>query len=157
MTTEQRPAVQVTEAGRARLQEELEHLRRKREPECRQRLLDLRDGSNPEDYELRMALEELDRVRRRIHELEPLLATAPAQEATLPDGSITIGSRVTARDESGREQVLVLVSPLEAGAARGHVSTASPVGLALLGRRAGDRVQVQVPAGLRTFTVTEVQ
>ena len=103
-----------------------------------------------------MALEDLVRVQRRIQELEPLLAAPPA-DLEPPDGTITIGSQVTARDESGRERRFVLVSPLEAGAARGHVSTALPVGLALLGCRTGDRVQVQAPAGQRTFTVTEVE
>ena len=53
--------------------------------------------------------------------------------------------------------LFVLVSPLEAGAVRGHVSTASPVGAALLGRRAGDEVQVRVPAGQRVFTVLGVE
>ena len=157
MTTERQYFVPLTAAGRARLQEELDHLRLEREPGCRERLRDVRDGASPEDLELWLLLEELARVQQRIGELEQLLAAAPAGDVPHPPGTVTIGSRVTARDESGRVHTFVLVSPLEAGTIRGHVSTASPVGAALLGRRADDEVHVTVPAGLRLFTVLTVE
>ncbi len=157
MTTERQSSMPLTSAGRAWLQDELERLRQEREPECRERLRDLRDGGSPEDLELQMVLEELARVQARIRELEQLLAAAPDGDIPHAPGTITIGSRVTVRDDSGRTHVFVLVSPLEAGTARGHVSTASPVGAALLGRRSGDEVQVTVPAGRRVFTVLGVE
>ncbi|MGE0539559.1 MAG: GreA/GreB family elongation factor [Dehalococcoidia bacterium] len=157
MTAELQRSVLLTSTGRARLQEELDRLLRKHEPETRERLRDLRDGGNPEDQDLRLALEDLARVQQRIREVEQLLATEPAEDAPYTPGAITIGSRVLARDGSGRMHTFVLVSPLEAGAVRGHVSTASPVGVALLGRRPGDQVQVTVPAGLRALTVLSVE
>jgi transcription elongation factor GreA len=157
MTTERQSILPLTAAGRARLQEELERLRREQEPECRERLRDLREGGNPEELELQMILEELARVQARIRELEQLLAAAADGHAPHPPGTTTIGSRVTARDHGGRLHVFVLVSPLEAGAVRGHVSTSSPVGAALLGRRPGDEVEVAVPAGRRVFTVLGVE
>ena len=157
MTTERQRFMPLTATGRARLQGELDHLRREREPGCRERLRDLREGGNPEDFELQLLLEDQARVLQRIRELEQLLAAEPADDGLHPPGTTTIGSRVTVRDESGRPYVFVLVSPLEGGAVRGHVSTASPVGSALLGRRAGDAVQVTVPAGRRVFTVLNVE
>ena len=157
MTTERQHSMPLTGAGRARLQDELERLRLEHEPECREQLRDLRVSGSVEDLELQLALEELAGVLQRIQHLEQLLAAAPLDDGIHPPGTITIGSRVTARDDSGRLHVLVLVSPLEAGAVRGHVSTASPVGVALLGRRAGDVVHVMVPAGHRVFTVLDVE
>jgi transcription elongation factor GreA len=157
MTAELQRSVLLTSTGRARLQEDLDRLLRKHEPESRERLWNLRESGNPEDQDLRMALEDLARVQQRIRELEQLLAAEPAEDVLYPPGTITIGSRVIARDGSGRMHTFVLVSPLEAGAVRGHVSTASPVGVALLGRRPGDQVQVTVPAGLRALTVLSVE
>jgi transcription elongation factor GreA len=157
MTIERQSTMPLTSAGRGRLQEELERLRREQEPACRERLLDLREGGNPEDLELQVVFEELARVRARIRELEHLLAAAPDDRAPHAPGTITIGSRVTARDDGGRMHVFVLVSPLEGGAVRGHVSTASPVGAALLGRQPGDEVRVTAPAGRRVFTVLGVE
>jgi transcription elongation factor GreA len=157
MTIERQSPVLLTAAGRARLQDELDRLRLEREPECSERLRDLREGGSAEDVELQVVLEELARVQARIRELEQLLAAAPDGHIPHAPGTVTIGSRVTARDEGGRLHVFVLVSPLEAGAVRGHVSTASPVGAALLGRRAGDDVRVTVPAGRRVFTVLGVE
>ena len=46
--------------------------------------------------------------------------------------------------------------PLEADAAAGHLSLASPLGKALLGRAVGDRLQVQTPRGLRLYQVLEI-
>jgi transcription elongation GreA/GreB family factor len=156
MTTVRQRALPLTETGRARLLDELHRLRIEREPECRERLRDLREGGRPEDLELHLLLEELARVQQRRQELEELLATEPAEYSTHPPGTVTIGSQVTACDDSGRVHRFVLVSPLEAGVVRGHVSTVSPVGAALLGRRAGDSVQVMVPAGRRVFNVLTV-
>lgn len=157
MTTNHQAPMPLTPAGHTRLREELEKLRLEREPAARQQLRELRESANPEDMEVRMALEELTRVQQRIREVEHLLATASVDGSTHLPGTVSIGSKVTARDETGRVHEFVLVSPLEASTVRGHVSTASPVGTALLGRRPGDQVQVKVPAGLRVFNLLSVE
>lgn len=157
MTTNHQAPMPLTPAGHARLREELETLRLEREPAARRQLRELRESANPEDMEVRMALEELTRVQQRIREIERLLASVPLDGSAHTPGTVTIGSRVTARDETGRLHEFVLVSPLEASTIRGHVSTASPVGAALLGRRPGDQVQVKVPAGLRVFKLLSVE
>jgi transcription elongation factor GreA len=155
MTADQQNLALLTDAGRGRLQEELDHLRDQREPQSWQRVRDLRDGAPAEDVEIMLAIEEHQRIRNRITEIEHLLAHASAGSAK-SDGSIALGSRVVVRDGAGKDHQFVLVSPLEAGTARGFISTASPVGVALLGRRPGDEIQVETPAGSRTFTVLAV-
>ncbi|MGE0544275.1 MAG: GreA/GreB family elongation factor [Dehalococcoidia bacterium] len=155
MTAQYDNTTLLTPAGRARLQQELDRLRDEREPQSWQHVRDLRDGAPAEDIEIMLALEEHQRIRRRIAEIERLLAQEMLDAADTV-GAVTVGSRVTAGDLDGKVHSFVLVSPLEAGTTRGFISTASPVGVALLGRRVGDQVQVETPSGRRTFTVLTV-
>ena len=153
----QRP-VPLTDAGRARLREELDQLRLVREPQIAALLAETRNQASALEEGDYMALQEdLQRVQGRIQELERSLAAERVEEAPHPTGVVTIGSRVTARDNGGREHTFVLVSPVEADAARGHISSSSPIGAALVGRRAGEEVSVKVPAGVRTFTLLSVE
>jgi transcription elongation factor GreA len=75
--------------------------------------------------------------------------------AAMGERVIEAGSRVRLRDDDG-ESELFLVEPPDADARSGRVSTDSPLGRALLGRSAGDRVVVRAPAGRRTVSVLDV-
>jgi transcription elongation GreA/GreB family factor len=70
-------------------------------------------------------------------------------------GVVEAGSRVCVRDDEG-ERELVLVEPADADARSGRVSVDSPLGRALLGHAAGDRVVVRAPAGTRMVSIVEV-
>jgi len=153
----QRPAP-LTDAGRARLREELDDLRLVREPQIAALLHEARDQASAAEEGDYMALqEELARIQGRIQELERSLAAERVEEAARPAGVVGIGSQVTVIDPAGRRQTFVIVSPVEADPSRGHISAASPIGAALVGRRAGDQVTVKVPAGLRSFTLENVE
>ena len=152
----QQPAP-LTDAGRARLCEELEHLRLVREPEIAALLHEARaQASAWEEGDYMAVQEDLARVQGRIKELERSLAAERVEEVPHTAGAVSIGSQVTAQDDAGRQHTFVIVSPVEADAARGHISAASPIGAALVGRRAGEQVSVKVPAGLRAFTLLSV-
>ena len=58
---------------------------------------------------------------------------------------------------TGQEREYKMVGPLEADAAIGHLSLASPLGKALLGRAVGDRLQVQTPRGMRLYQILEIR
>jgi transcription elongation factor GreA len=81
--------------------------------------------------------------------------TEPAPTTTLPRRIVVLGSRVRVRDTDG-EHEYTMVARAMAGAPPGCVSTGSPVGRALLGRRLGDQVQVTTPGGVRLLTVADV-
>jgi transcription elongation GreA/GreB family factor len=66
-----------------------------------------------------------------------------------------VGSTVRVRDAWGDEEHM-LVAPSQSDPAGGRISIESPVGRALLGRRRGDRVEVQTPGGLRVLSIVEV-
>lgn len=69
--------------------------------------------------------------------------------------TIHVGSRVLVHDQDG-EADLSLVGPEDADPFAGLVSSASPLGQALLGRSAGDRVSVRAPGGVREVTVVAI-
>jgi transcription elongation GreA/GreB family factor len=71
------------------------------------------------------------------------------------DGIVREGSRVRIRDEDGEAQFAV-VPPEEADIAAERISTESPLGRALLGRRAGDEVRFRAPGGVLAVTVVAV-
>lgn len=86
------------------------------------------------------------------------LSPGPAPAAPHPPaGTVGLGSRVTAQDDRGAVQTFVVVRPHEADIAAGRISAAAPVGAALLGSRVGETVAVAVPAGVRTFTLLQVE
>jgi transcription elongation factor GreB len=100
--------------------------------------------------------------------VEALAGRAALLEATLatltvlspdgaPEGRAAFGTWVTVEDEGGARTTWRIVGPDEADARQGLVSAASPVGRALLGRAAGDEVEVERPGGRAIFTVVEVR
>ena len=75
----------------------------------------------------------------------------------VPRGKVGFGSTVHLRDaDSGQSLVYQLVMPEEADAEKGWISTASPIGRALLNREEGDEVRVATPGGVRAFEVTQL-
>ena len=70
-------------------------------------------------------------------------------------GVIGIGSRVCVRDHDGEIEFRI-VDPTEADAIAERVSAESPIGQALLGRRAGDLVRFRAPGGVLAVTIIEV-
>jgi transcription elongation factor GreA len=73
-------------------------------------------------------------------------------------GAVQAGSRVTLLDQDGRQASYQVVDGMELNPGRkDQVSSDSPVGRSLLGKRHGDEVQVTVPDGARRFTVVRVE
>lgn len=80
--------------------------------------------------------------------------------AEMPADVVTMGSRVTFRDEhTGVDRVVTLVFPVEADAAAGRISVLAPIGSALLGLRAGQNIEWGLPHGrtarIRVIAVEE--
>jgi transcription elongation factor GreB len=74
-----------------------------------------------------------------------------------PEGKVAFGTWVTVEDGSGKRHTWRIVGPDEVDPRRGFVSARSPVARALLGREAGDEVEVQRPGGTAQYTVVEVR
>ncbi|MER3398851.1 MAG: transcription elongation factor GreA [Chloroflexota bacterium] len=152
-----RPVITVSE--KVQLETELKYLKEVRRKEVIERLRAVTEGTdifdNPDYLE---AKREQAFVEGRIRELERLLAIA----RVVPDrqqaagGVIDIGSRVKIEDESGEVEEIILVGAAHADVLAGKVSYESPVGAALMGKRAGDVVEVRTPGGVRRLKILEV-
>jgi transcription elongation factor GreA len=73
----------------------------------------------------------------------------------IPTDRAGFGSRLTLR-ENGKEIVFELVMPEDASPENGLISVASPIGRALVGKEAGDRVTAPTPSGQRRFEVLKL-
>jgi transcription elongation factor GreB len=89
--------------------------------------------------------------------LEATLATLTVLGAdAAPPGEAAFGRWVTVEDDAGLRTTWRLVGPDEADARRGLISVSAPMASALLGRRAGERIEVERPGGAKGYTVVAV-
>jgi transcription elongation factor GreA len=94
----------------------------------------------------------------KINEISDKLNRARILDATgMSADEILMGATVQLKDvKSGEEITYTLVSEVEADYATGKISTASPVGKALLGHKVGDTVDIKVPAGVLQYKVLNI-
>jgi transcription elongation factor GreA len=96
---------------------------------------------------------DLQLASRKLEILRRVIADSLVIE---PDGQVLVGSRVTVRRADGEEETYEMVAPGEADARSGRISPDSPLGAALLGRRAGEVTNMDAPAGRLQLTVSAV-
>ncbi len=115
-------------------------------------------GDLSENAEYKSARERQDFVRARVRQLQQQLARLSSIDLSkLPRDRASYGSTVVLRDiDRGTEVTYRLVTPEEADAEQGLISTTSPIGRSLLNKEEGDRVKVQAPSGVRTFEVIKL-
>ena len=148
----------ITREGHARLTAELEALRTIRRRELADALRDARaDGGDPaENPAVAESLGAAAALERRIEDLTAMLAATQIAEPPRP-GVIDLGQHALLRLATGAApRTYQLVGPLEADLSAGRISIDSPVGTAIAGRQAGDRVTVETPGGERTVEILDV-
>jgi transcription elongation factor GreA len=153
-------ATRLTGADLDALRRELDALRSRHRVELEQGLRDARMFGSPADDDERLAvLEESAVSEARIARLEMILRSASIVQSAGPfDGRAAPGCSVRAADEDGRDSDYVLVGRRNDDSGPRNVSIASPVGMALIGRRAGEVVEVELPNGRRrSLTLLDVQ
>lgn len=148
----------LTPDGKQRLTEELERLRSEDLPRLQARIRELGEaGDISDDSDIEITKDELMQLEARIREIEWMLEEAEVVEYTTGSGVVEFGSTVSVVDEFGEGETWVIVGPQEANAAAGRISNVSPVGAALLGKRVGDKISVQAPAGEIVYEIVEVR
>lgn len=149
--------VRLTAAGKARLEAELATLRDERRPSLHARIQQATgDGDVSDNAEYEELKDEWAGLEARIRELEQTLEHAEVIERRAPTGVVDLGSKVTLRGDDGVEETWTLVSPEEANTLDGSISTGSPVGRAVMGRREGESATVRTPGGAMVYTVVRV-
>ncbi|MGP8049755.1 MAG: GreA/GreB family elongation factor [Desulfobaccales bacterium] len=149
----------LTRLGYEKLVRELDLLSRVERPQLVQELLEAAQEGGEKNPDFLSALGQRQRLDRRIQQLQQTLANAEVLVGSnLPPNRVRFNSLVRVRNLSnGREQEFKLVSTIEANAALGHLSTSSPLGRALLGRRPGERLEVIAPSGLKRYQILEIR
>ncbi|HNR01425.1 MAG TPA: transcription elongation factor GreA [Anaerolineaceae bacterium] len=153
------PTPVLTTEGYQKLQDELEYLRTTKREQIAIRLHEAIEGGELLDNaELEAAKNEQAFVEGAIKELEILLATARVvDEKEIDKEIIQVGNRVTIQEEGTTvKEEYEIVGAAEADPSIGKISNESPMGKALLGKRVGDKVQIDAPAGPYTVKVLKV-
>lgn len=148
----------VTPAGLEKLAAELELLHSRRAMLLERIKAEAEDagGRRPSADHLDPA-DELARLDRQVAKLEDRFASAKVVEPDPADGELGVGESARVRDlQSGELVEYRLVGAGEADPAAGAISYVSPVGSALLGRRVGDVIEVEVPGGLLRLEILEI-
>ena len=155
MTEEQ---ILLTPEGKNRLQAELEHLVSTKRPQVAEQLRQSIDGGDlTENIGYEDAKHEQAFVEGRILTLETLLKRALVVEGRAASDSVSFGSWVTVAEGEGEEETFQIVGSAEADPGNGRISNESPLGKALLGRKAGEGVTVETPDGRLHFEILDIR
>ena len=115
-------------------------------------------GDLSENAEYHAAKERQGQVEAQIAEIEDRVSRAQIIDpASLSGDRIVFGATVTVLDDADKPQRYQIVGQTEADARQGRISYDSPLGRALIGKQAGDEVEVTVPSGDRYYVVSKIQ
>ena len=152
----------ITPEGAKKLQQELAQLWNVERPKVTQEVADAAaQGDRSENAEYIYGKKRLREIDRRVRFLTKRLDTVievvqPGEPSADPE-RVFFGAWVTLEDKEGQEHRYRLVGPDEFDVERGLVSVESPIGRVLLGKREGDEVTVQRPAGAAVYEVVRVE
>lgn len=151
--------IYLTREGYSKLKEELEYMRAVERPASAAAIAEARDkGDLSENAEYDAAKEAQGMLEIRIAKAESTLATARIlDESKIETDRVQILTRVRLMNHTMKKEVeYTLVSENEANLKEGKLSIGTPIAKALLGRKKGETVDVQVPAGMLTFEIMDI-
>lgn len=149
--------IQLTREGLENLQNEYRELKDKKRPEAVERLQKARAmGDLSENSEYSAAKEELALVEGRIQELESILKNVEITDHHAANQIVEIGNTVVV-ENNGEEHEFLIVGEFEADPMHGKLSQTSPIGSALLGKKVGEVVEIEVPAGKTTYKIVSIK
>ena len=150
----------LTYAGLKALEDELENLRVVKRKEVAGKIKEAREqGDLSENAEYDAAKDEQRDIEARIDELEKILKTVEVVvEEEVDLEKINVGCTILVHDDEYDEEIeFKIVGSTEANSLQGKISNESPVGQALIGKKVGDVVDVETPAGNIRYTVLKIE
>ena len=146
---------ELTAVDIQKMQEEINYRVRELRPQLIEEVQTARAfGDLSENYEYKCAKQAKNRNDSRIRYLERMIRTAKVIEVKETADTVSLFDTVTIYNEMMKKEMTVrIVTTLRQDALKGLISKESPVGKAVLGRRAGDRVQVDMGGG-RSYWIT---
>ena len=116
-------------------------------------------GDISENTEYDSAKNEQAELEERIHQLEEMLRKAKiVQEEDVKGDKVNIGLKVTVKDiDTGDKEVFSIVGATESDPFNGKISTESSVGKALIGKKKGETVAIEVPDGIINYKIMKIE
>lgn len=153
--------VPITVKGANKLQEELHQLKTVDRPAVIEAIATAREhGDLKENAEYHAAREQQGFIEGRIKDIEGKLGNATIIDVTTvnANGKVVFGATVDVADEeTGDELTYQIVGEDEADIKNNMISIGSPIARALIGKEAGDVVEVQTPGGMRSLEIVAVK
>ena len=150
----------MSQEGYDKLVAELHQLESVELPQVREAIAEARDkGDLSENFEYHAAKREQARLLGRIRFKQKVLANARVIDVSRLTGeNVQLLSKVEMMNlANGKKMTYTIASPHEANIREGKISIKSPIAQALLNKKAGDEVEVRVPAGLLRLRIENVQ
>ncbi len=151
--------IPMTRAGFTALDEELKLLKSVERPAIIRAIAEAREhGDLSENAEYHSAREKQSFIEGRIKELEALVSLAEVIDPTKLSGTIKFGATVVLADEvTGEERTYQIVGEAEADIENGKLNIRSPLARALIGKDAGDQVEVKTPGGQKSYEILSIR
>ena len=151
--------IPMTQVGYNKILAEVEHFENEEMPQIEKRIASARaEGDLSENAEYHGARESQGMLQAKINMLKGKLAMADIVDTSkLPKDEVTFGTRVVVQDlEFNDEETFVLVGAGEEDYDEGKILVTSPLAQGLLGKKIGDKVQIEVPAGTMKFKILQI-
>lgn len=148
--------IQFTKEGLAKLASELQELESVKKPESLEKLQRARSmGDLSENSAYTAARDELSLLEGRIQELQEVIRNAEVVESVAGD-TVGIGTKVTVEINNDVEDIHV-VGEFEADPMNKKLSYTSPIGKALIGKKVGDVIQIEIPSGVIKYKILSIK
>ena len=150
----------LTKEGHDKLIEEREDLVTNKRKEIAERLRDAKDnaGDLAENTEYEYAKNEQAFIEGRIEQINAILSNHMIIEGNNHNDIIDIGSNIEVKDlDSNKKREYILVSSVESDPENHKISDESPMGMALLGKKVGDSIQVKTPQSMIKLKVLKIK
>ncbi|MDA1079457.1 MAG: transcription elongation factor GreA [bacterium] len=151
--------ITLTQAGLDELNEELRILVEEKLPKVIERITLAREhGDLSENAEYHSARDEQQLLQARIDEIEAILSKAMVANKTTSHTSIGLGSTVSIQKVGSKKaKTVTIVGEFEASPEEGKISSASPLGKALVGKKKGEEAKVAAPAGEIVYKIIAIK
>ncbi len=148
--------IQLTQEGLKKYEEELKELQTVKRPATVDRLQKARAmGDLKENSGYQAAREELGELDGKILEVEYILNNAEIVTTSTSDSTVSLGKKIMV-DMNGAKREISIVGEFESDPMNGRLSSTSPIGAALLGKKIGEIVQVTTPGGPVPYTILSI-
>ncbi|MFA6017294.1 MAG: transcription elongation factor GreA [Patescibacteria group bacterium] len=151
------PKIQLTQKGFDDLKIEYQDLVKNKKPKAIDRLGKARSmGDLSENSEYTAAKEELAFVDGRVREIEEILNNTEVIENNNTLDQVQVGSLVTVEMNGGKDQFQI-VGEFEADPMNKKLSQNSPIGQALINKKVGDLIEINIPAGKVQYKIIDIK